>query len=533
MADFNWNQYPQANAPDDSTAPTPPATVPGTAPPADAAPFNWDDHPIVGVVPGAAQSAQGAPPSALESLLRGGVQGATLGFGDEIQGAGEAAYQKLVGDDGGNSFSDLYGQDVDSARQANAAAQAAHPYLYGAGNVAGGLATGVATSGLAPAIEGVTGLGATASRVLTGAGMGALSGIGYGNGQSINNSAQQALEGALVGGGLSAAFEGAANAMDPDALSASANKFATNATGATGVQVSRFDPDAGQELLSRGIVGFGDTQADIAKKATDALDQSRQGISDSLNALDAAGASPISKDDVVKYLQDKLGDLSNSPAQAGTAKQIQSVIGDFENGPDSYTLNGLENEKRLFQDRPNWNDPAMSDANIQVSDALRQLVEDKATSIDPTLSAQFQDAKADYGLLKPIQEAAQRRANVTQQSPYGGFMDTAAVTGGVATGHPLAAIAAPIARRVLAPRIGSSVASALNTASNAVSTIGDVGAQALNSVVQTNPELLGPWAQQLSVAASRSPQSLAATNYILSQTDQNYRTHMKQLFSGQ
>src|SRR5580692_1031750 len=80
--------------------------------------------------------AQTAPPKeepgALEALGRGAVQGATFGFGDEIAGA----VQSIFG-------SKTYQQARDEARANNAAAQAAHPNFYGAGELGGGLATSV------------------------------------------------------------------------------------------------------------------------------------------------------------------------------------------------------------------------------------------------------------------------------------------------------------------------------------------------------------------------------------------------------
>lgn len=493
MADaFDWGAYPTAQA---AAAPAPAPEVAAAAPAPAASPFDWNEHPIVPAEPGA-----------LEATARGAVQGATLGFGDEATGGAQALYDKLTGNAKGKTLSDLYSQHTGEARAANEASQAAHPYLYGAGNVAGSLASGLATGGLGAE----TALG----RVGVGAGMGALAGVGYGNANNINDGAAQALEGAVAGGAVGTAVEGLSSALNPSSLRAGAEAAATNATGATGLQASRFAPGAGRELLDRGIVGFGDTPESIAQKASGEMASSGKDIGEPLAQLDAAGAKPITKDTVLKYIKDKINDLSTNPAEAGTVKQLDSIADAVDKGPESYSLTEAENIKKSFASKVNYNTPDSNPANREAADVFRSLVEDKATEANPELAATFKQGKEDYGLMAPIQEAAQRRAATTAQSPVGGLLDVASIAGGMATGHPLLAAAAPIARKFAAPRIASTVA---------------VGMDKLADIVQSAPHLLGPWAQQLSAAASRSSIALSATNSILQQTSPEYREHMNKL----
>jgi hypothetical protein len=131
-------------------------------------------------------------PGSLEALGRGALQGATLGFGDELGGLVESMF-------GPKS----YEQYRDEIRANNNAAQAAHPYLYGGGELAGGLATSV-VPGLG-AIEGAGALGTVAHA----AALGGISGIGASDASNLGGIAKDAAEGAVAGGVTGAFAHGA------------------------------------------------------------------------------------------------------------------------------------------------------------------------------------------------------------------------------------------------------------------------------------------------------------------------------------
>lgn len=77
--------------------------------------------------------------SQTESAVRGAVQGASMGYSDELTGALEAGYDKLTGSEA--SLGDLYREKRDEARASNLAAEQANPKTYLAGEVGGGVAT--------------------------------------------------------------------------------------------------------------------------------------------------------------------------------------------------------------------------------------------------------------------------------------------------------------------------------------------------------------------------------------------------------
>ena len=83
-------------------------------------------------------------PTALESAVRGGGQGASLGFVDEASGGIVAALQSMFPDkfpSAGKSFGERYKDAVSGIRVRDAAAEEANPTLYKGAKLAGNLAT--------------------------------------------------------------------------------------------------------------------------------------------------------------------------------------------------------------------------------------------------------------------------------------------------------------------------------------------------------------------------------------------------------
>jgi len=174
------------------------------------------------------------PGSKSEALVRGFSQGATLGFGDEIQ-----ALVRSIG------TPRSYEEVRDEERNANAAAASTNPGTYLAGNVAAALPGGLAVTGLkagakaavpslTASIPAKVGIVQTAKR---GAALGAAQGLGSGEG-SVG---EQALSTA-AGAGLGAAV--------PAGISAA--NYATRGAAAT---------VAGSNLTNSGLKAIGSTEA--------------------------------------------------------------------------------------------------------------------------------------------------------------------------------------------------------------------------------------------------------------------------------
>lgn len=296
----------------------------------------------------------------------------------------------------------------------------------------------------------------------------------------------EAITSPLIGGAEQGAMQGVGEVAAPiiakgvsavagpasNFLKSFAAKKAISATGATGKQAAEFAPNAGQELLDRGIVKFGRSQEKIAEKAAEALDASGNKIGSALSGLDGKGAF-VEGGDVASRLRARASELAEDPSQFGVSDQLNKLADRISNqveqrgGSWEIPLTKAETTKRGFQQAANYNSvPLDLSLSKEAANVYRQAVEDAATKADPKLAEIFQKEKADYGLLSPITKAAQKRAMTTGQSPHGGLLDTVATVAGEGAAGPAGAVIAPIARRQFASRSASSMAAAANKAGN-------------------------------------------------------------------
>lgn len=233
------------------------------------------------------------------ALGRGGAQGATFGFSDELLGAYAASgvpelLDNLKGEDrhaavrilagalekpaklaapaigavrmgyealtGKGDATPRYEEIRDKEREANKAAQEQYPGTYLTGQVVGGLA--VPLPGMAAA-QGVTRLGMAGRGALAGAGVGAATGLGEGEGvrDSLGKAATGAGVGAAIGGVAPSLIEGAVRggsvltsypvnlvraAMNPTGA-------AERAVGRAQMEATRVDPNAINRLTPQEV----------------------------------------------------------------------------------------------------------------------------------------------------------------------------------------------------------------------------------------------------------------------------------------
>lgn len=175
------------------------------------------------------------------SLLRGAIQGATFGFGDELAGSVKGLYDTAT--KGGN-LSDNYKAARDTIRAQDDIAQQANPKTFVAGQVGGALIPTLASGGAA----GELGL---AGRLGLGAAEGAVNGLGASNANTVGGNLQDAAVGGALGGagtGLGEAagaigsklFGGATKALDPE----------KNLALALGANAKDLDPIRGKQFLA-------------------------------------------------------------------------------------------------------------------------------------------------------------------------------------------------------------------------------------------------------------------------------------------
>jgi hypothetical protein len=230
-------------------------------------------------------------PSGTEAALRGAGQGFTLGFGDELNGGVQAIGDKLSGSD--KPFGELYRRNRDMFRREDKAAQDAHPYIYGAAQVAGSV-----PATFVPGLGAAKGAGLTRTLLAAGA-QGGLNALG----DSSADLTQGNLRGAaldtgigtgagLVAGGVGKLLSrGGAKAAqkvvdidetvarkaaaDAASQTASARSAAGSAAQDTYRQLEHLRELNGKGLLSpEGQKMAADLEAELAQKAADKLPES-------------------------------------------------------------------------------------------------------------------------------------------------------------------------------------------------------------------------------------------------------------------
>lgn len=497
---------------------------------------SWEDTlPIE--APGPATSPVTAATTGLANL--GGV-------GPWIGAAGKTGMDAATGVSGplaGGSMHDLLDEFLaqhKSLKDNFVKAANGHPKIAGAGNLVGG---GLALGAMGPAAMSNAGLAATgavtgaansdinSAQDLPNAAVNAVGGAGMslagGNAvKAVTPYVGKAL--APVGKALGGMFQGAA-----DSVGNSAADLAEKATGATAVQAQKFAPGTGQELLDRGIVKFGSSPGDIAARANAEMAKSGEGISQTLGNLDQQGTN-VDRNTVLNYIRGKIKDMGPDESKADLIQSLRQKMGAIETQiPEDATEVAAENAaeapgteipisqaeqiKRGFQDKVNWKSPDVeNDANAIISRGYKEAVEGAATDADPEAAAQFAADKKTYGLLSPVADAAGRRATQLNQNPIGGLLDmTTGLAGEAVAGHAGAA-AGLVAKRALVPRLAS---------------MGAVAGDKLANVLEATPSAFGKFAGVLSSAAARGSSSLGATDYILQQTNQDYRDQRDKIFN--
>jgi hypothetical protein len=127
-------------------------------------------------------------PSKTESVIRGGLQGATLGYSDEIVAGLAGGLPALLK---GENVKEAYSKRLEQDRAENKAAEKANPKSYLAGEIGGGVASSfVPGLGVAKGAAGVAKL----------AGLGAAAGAGYSEAKDVGGLVKDAAVGGLAAG---------------------------------------------------------------------------------------------------------------------------------------------------------------------------------------------------------------------------------------------------------------------------------------------------------------------------------------------
>ncbi len=274
----------------------------------------------------------------LQDLLRGGAQGATFSFADELTGAGEAGLDVLKDPTKLKQMLELYEQHRDESRQNFKAARERSPYATFAGEMLGGLAV----PGIGAAKAGLTGAKTVGQAALQGAKVGAAGGALYGAGSSeadvlSGDFVQDVATGGVIGGalgGATQAFIPGVKALGkkmkdadlaPEIVENMADAFAIEKGGTKIV-----GKKARRELEKR-LVNDGD---DVLKELNDEVARGRGIKSEAIKTADDAGLKLNVKDILAKYEQEALLLPERRTDQKKEKEEILRLIRNELYGPE-------------------------------------------------------------------------------------------------------------------------------------------------------------------------------------------------------
>ena len=448
----------------------------------------------------------GGGTGALLAAVEGLSQGATLDFGDELNGVVGGALDKVLpesmgGTPAGKSFGDLYRENRDIARQINDRGRADQPVAFAGGNLVGGIASSALIPGGAATGQAATGgafakalgggafakaLAAASMAAGTGAAVGGASALGASKADLTNGEIDQAVrdttrgagEGAALGGGLSLA----GSAMRPlaqtlqNASIGMGRRVLTNVGNSLSSRKG-LSPEAVEEAFQQGAIRpFGTTQ-----NANDVLERARDTVglhyAGTIHDLQAAGVvGPHAGDLADQFAQEALA-IERRTLGSPRAKMFRDIADELAMKPtDKFghlDLEQAEDMKRELQhlarneyDKLNATQTPRGEALQDVASRMREAIEqsvDAQRGLAPHLADQFQPIKEQLGNIIQASNAARAGANRASKNAVMGLPEIMAATAAIPaalSGHP-AALALPLAMKIARTRGPATVASAL------------------------------------------------------------------------
>lgn len=377
-------------------------------------------------------------PTQLSALGRGAAQGLTLGFGDEIYGAGRGLLEKVNPSESTKDMplSDLYSMYRDIQRAKNKQAEEAFPKTYLAGNVAGGFAPAIATGGSLPALIGTgaaMGLGASESEDVGGMAKDTAIGAGLG--------ALGAGAGKVVGKGISLAGKGLGTAAEKIGISKSAGELkdlaAHQMEGAAKIPVKNLDKGLGEVMLEEGLDPSKPKElvAKVAKNMSDNRQELNQTVQEAQNKLSAMLGQKIegqavdpsrmldvpSKTELISELNNRLNtELGEkyrySPKDWANIQQtLKPFLTDITNNSDNITA--LNNVKEKIYQTVNslGKDPYNMGTNTPVIEALKivgniskRRISSMADAVEEGLGGKIDSLNQKYGQYANIKSAGDK-----------------------------------------------------------------------------------------------------------------------------
>ena len=506
-----------------------------------------------------------SPPSTLEAIGRGGAQGLTLGFGDEISGGVRATIDRLMNGPRESvvlepSFIDKYKEFRDESRAANEAAEEAHPLAYGGtrfvGAVAPAVAATVATKGAAAPVA-LRALAPTGIKGL--AALAATEGVGYSEADltegEVRDLARDAALSGLMGAGVGYGGQKLSKLIKPQAaverLDDVAQKTGMRSLGFTkkllNTELKEVQANEATRLARRrGLIKpFGDPNAmqeaaeGISKESGEAMGAFLKDQSSGATRALKAGSRPQLREQFLFDPKRSIGELESLRPKGlnlGDNADINRVI---DKAVDTVKAKGTINARGEYALRPipweearglktqiqgmaNWDTAASNEVNNmkrslgrKIRDSFMSQLEDAAESRGKGAGFDaFKQNVKNYGSAETLQDALQNRISSEKGNSIVGLRDLLAAMG-VSSGTGSVGAGATVGVGFkLARKYGNQTIS--------------WSADKLMSAIQNNPQLFQKWMPSLQNAMQRGAQNVAVTSFVLQQSDPDYANALEE-----
>lgn len=454
------------------------------------------------------------PPSEIESAARGGLQGATLNYSDEGAGVLDAllaaAKKGGVGD-----IPEDYRAGRDESRAANAAAEAANPKSYLAGEFGGGAATmlvpgaGEITAAKLAALGAMQGMGASEGDLTKGeVGQAALdTGKGAAVGLAVGKVGEAVAP--YIGKGVAALKRGGAGARDylrdlAEEYTLRAMNFGKGMRAKMGAMGEEKMQDVARTALDQGVVTPLAGTEKMLSRAEELGGAAGENIGTLLKSLEESGVGTgLTRPALMQRFREELGDTMSARAFPDVFNKLDKILGSDRRGPLSF--HELQEIKTFLQETALKHGETIPGSKEILGRASGIVREELEKAVDAGARALGDTGEAAISYLENK-----------------GISGQASEMEGALTRKRMGELAAP-----------SPLAHPWDAASKAIedksAQIVATGADWLGDMVRSAPQKLGRYAQVLQQAAQRGAQALASSHFVLQQTDEEYRKKIKEL----
>lgn len=348
-------------------------------------------------------------PGVLEAGLRGFGQGATLNFSDELVGLGKALFENIGGDS--YSFAGKYKRARDEEREKNRKAREAHGLAYGAGDIAGSVATS-----FVPGLGIAKGAG-VAKTALGAAKLGAVAGFGGSEKEDLGGQ----LADAAASGALSGATAGLVSKFVAGAPKRVVDRTLGDITdGATATMRDKVVGKAGNRVDEALSVMREKPFKQAGRSTEKLLEQTNAALQDTGKRLDAAigKGAQIKVSNVLGAVEDVAKRLEADPGKASLARAVRSTADDVLESWGNKTHVSAQDVRVLasdiadsaFSGSPAVAPKAGKSVSREVWSSLKGLIDDSVNEARPGGSVELKALNQRMSTLMNMREALTYRA---------------------------------------------------------------------------------------------------------------------------